>query len=590
MKKAILLATGLLFTATAVFAAPFAPTLLKLSAPSQVLYQFDNSTLSIPVTVAGKPATTLFCVYTSGKTAAISAVQNGYLGWHYVNKVDTSLFISQAVELPVGSNAIQWNGKDDDGKTVPAGEYTYYLWAYDSISPKVPVNQTIIAKAGSGGKQAHIQEFDSSGKALANPIWLGENGANKWVIGYDPADSGLVETTTFALPAGYAMGKAIALEPDNYSKVFIRIGNTSDPVQGIAKYDWVPNGQSTLDTEWAENGILSWSGSGGGSIQAGPDIVGDFLYSANNNYYDVTAGGETLYEVNWADGTMNREIDLTAWWTDVNDLAGGGQLNGGPNGVIARNGYLFLNCHCSCIKQMVNPLAETDEDFVVWTNQNGDYVLDHNFEETSARPWVCNDYKVGPYTYHLAPDANLFSVCPAYDMGAVSFGLMGPDGDGIGYFPYSGDTAGWKWFDIFVDSGSAFDGIYTDNQQLSQDPFSGKADIPGIYFVAQDSFRGVISDQVGVKEAAPTAFAVAQNSPNPFNPTTTISFTLAKAGKTTVDVYNVAGQKIDTLVNSSLSAGSHSVTWNAAKFSAGVYFYTVKSGDFSKTLKMTLLK
>lgn len=106
MKKAILLATGLLFTATAVFAAPFAPTLLKLSAPSQVLYQFDNSTLSIPVTVAGKPATTLFCVYTSGKTAAISAVQNGYLGWHYVNKVDTSLFISQAVELPVGSNAI----------------------------------------------------------------------------------------------------------------------------------------------------------------------------------------------------------------------------------------------------------------------------------------------------------------------------------------------------------------------------------------------------------------------------------------------------------------------------------------------------
>jgi hypothetical protein len=43
-------------------------------------------------------------------------------------------------------------------------------------------------------------------------------------------------------------------------------------------------------------------------------------------------------------------------------------------------------------------------------------------------------------------------------------------------------------------------------------------------------------------------------------------------------------------VNANMNAGSHSVTWNASKFSAGVYFYTVKSGDFSKTIKMTLLK
>jgi hypothetical protein len=47
---------------------------------------------------------------------------------------------------------------------------------------------------------------------------------------------------------------------------------------------------------------------------------------------------------------------------------------------------------------------------------------------------------------------------------------------------------------------------------------------------------------------------------------------------------------VDTILNANLNAGSHSATWNASKFSAGVYFYTVKSGDFSKTLKMTLLK
>jgi flagellar hook assembly protein FlgD len=52
----------------------------------------------------------------------------------------------------------------------------------------------------------------------------------------------------------------------------------------------------------------------------------------------------------------------------------------------------------------------------------------------------------------------------------------------------------------------------------------------------------------------------------------------------------VAGQKVETIASGAMSAGSHSVTWNASKYSAGMYFYTVKSGEFSKTMKMTLLK
>jgi hypothetical protein len=55
-------------------------------------------------------------------------------------------------------------------------------------------------------------------------------------------------------------------------------------------------------------------------------------------------------------------------------------------------------------------------------------------------------------------------------------------------------------------------------------------------------------------------------------------------------VYNTAGQRVDTIVNANMSAGGHSATWNASRFAAGVYFYTVKTGDFSKTMKMTLLK
>ena len=100
---------------------------------------------------------------------------------------------------------------------------------------------------------------------------------------------------------------------------------------------------------------------------------------------------------------------------------------------------------------------------------------------------------------------------------------------------------------------------------------------------------GIISTEVSVDEDA-SAFAVAQNSPNPFNPTTTINFSIVEAGNVSIDVFNVAGQKVDTIANEFMSSGSQSVVWDASGFSAGIYFYTVKSGDITKTMKMTLLK
>ena len=116
-----------------------------------------------------------------------------------------------------------------------------------------------------------------------------------------------------------------------------------------------------------------------------------------------------------------------------------------------------------------------------------------------------------------------------------------------------------------------------------------KIDVPGLYYIAHDSIKGVITSQVSVDEA-PAAFSVAQNTPNPFNPTTTISFNIPEAGNVTVDIFNVAGQRVDTVASDFMSSGSHTVTWDASGFSAGVYFYSVKTSNFTKTMKMTLLK
>jgi len=213
----------------------------------------------------------------------------------------------------------------------------------------------------------------------------------------------------------------------------------------------------------------------------------------------------------------------------------------------------------------------------------GDYVNDKNWKETDKCPWDCMA-SGPPYKYSLDADSNQFMAVTQSGMGAVSFTLCGPDGRGIGFFAFVGETAESKTMCQFVDSGTAFDGIYCDNST------SAEADKKkGIWFVGHDSIKGVITNLVDVAET-PDAFAVQQNSPNPFNPSTTINFTTAQAGNVSVTIYNIAGQKIDTLHEGFLSAGSHMLTWDASNFSAGVYFYTVTTGDFSKTLKMTLLK
>jgi hypothetical protein len=88
----------------------------------------------------------------------------------------------------------------------------------------------------------------------------------------------------------------------------------------------------------------------------------------------------------------------------------------------------------------------------------------------------------------------------------------------------------------------------------------------------------------------PGQFSLAQNYPNPFNPTTTIQFNMPKAGNVEIKVFDILGREAATLVNEFKPVGVHSVNFNASNLSSGVYFYTMKSADFTVTKKMLLVK
>ena len=93
----------------------------------------------------------------------------------------------------------------------------------------------------------------------------------------------------------------------------------------------------------------------------------------------------------------------------------------------------------------------------------------------------------------------------------------------------------------------------------------------------------------------PEKFTLFQNFPNPFNLATNISFYLSEKSQVKLVIYNVLGERVRTLINGSLDAGSHSITWDGKNetgsvVASGIYFYKLNAGDQVMTKKMNLLK
>lgn len=89
--------------------------------------------------------------------------------------------------------------------------------------------------------------------------------------------------------------------------------------------------------------------------------------------------------------------------------------------------------------------------------------------------------------------------------------------------------------------------------------------------------------------SAPKSFGL-NNYPNPFNPSTTIEFTLAENSFVSLKIYNAMGQEVETLISQKMNAGPHHIQWNAGHLSSGVYYYQLSASGNSKTKKLLLIK
>ncbi|MCH9008002.1 T9SS type A sorting domain-containing protein [candidate division KSB1 bacterium] len=144
---------------------------------------------------------------------------------------------------------------------------------------------------------------------------------------------------------------------------------------------------------------------------------------------------------------------------------------------------------------------------------------------------------------------------------------------------------------VYLDTTTASDTLSTTFAQSASLSFS-------VFFVDTTSSEvsPTVTTSIEILFPAPTTFSLAQNFPNPFNPGTMIQYDLPEEARVTLKIYNMLGQEVKTLVDAVQPAQRHSARWDGTDNSglrvvaAGIYFYQIQAGSFSKTNKMILMR
>lgn len=154
---------------------------------------------------------------------------------------------------------------------------------------------------------------------------------------------------------------------------------------------------------------------------------------------------------------------------------------------------------------------------------------------------------------------------------------------------------------------SGYDGVYlSTNNGLNWVPKNDGFGLPHFvncllnangYLYAGTTYIGIwrrpLTEFIGIKKistSVPENFSLQQNYPNPFNPSTNIKFQIKKFSEVNISVYDITGQIVENIVNEKILPGIYEVKWNASSFSSGMYFCKLTASEYTKTIKMNLIK
>ena len=534
MKKGCIFFCSLMLIAVAAWADSFQPQVLTLKAPEEIAYAFDGSPLSIPLTVEGTPAAVWLIINTKGKADQIKNVRNGHLGWHYVNKIDTTVYVSGRYQASPGENTIVWDGLNMDGAPVAPDDYSYYFWGYDDMNPRQLASYHVRVGFDWESPFTHLYEVGENGLPLDNPLIMGAvnwstyfygqreksdyliHGTHfKWMLGNDPRDAGLLETTICSMyrdrHTEVSYGGPV-FDPNDFDTFYHCSTRIIDKQDTMLKWKFVPEGEAVLDNSWLGWDRLTWDDQGIAMREWSqkPSAFTD------RQYIYVVSPGLHQKDIEWNrlrcvsfDGKVIFDKQMHDWYMPNDQgetfLDTKPYINASFNHLYSRgnNRWLLLS-HISCMHQMIdttrlleNPEDETD--MVVFENGNGDYWMDSGFKPGFTPAWICL-HDIERETLRrdsIAIDANGFNVIGTSFMGVISFGVSTQDGTAIDYMSFADDIVGnnlnIKGGGTLCDSGSNFDGLYFGGALKENTRSYTEQDISSTWFVAFDSVKGVIT-------------------------------------------------------------------------------------------------
>ena len=240
------------------------------------------------------------------------------------------------------------------------------------------------------------------------------------------------------------------------------------------------------------------------------------------------------------------------------------------------------------------------------------YVADHDcvlrmFDISDpARPIHLGNYQGEGYARRGTALVGDYAFVPAWNNGLKIIDIHDPENpELVGTFNTSGPCldiyaknlayisnhdVGIQVLDISVPSDPVFIGAYNTPGHSRGITVEGEyifvADLTSLQILR----LGPMSDTFDPTEEPPRNHTVFQNYPNPFNASTTIRYALPEESEVTIEIYDILGRKIETLVSNEQPAGSHTVVWETKDVSSGVYFYRIEAGEYSQTQKCVLLK
>ncbi|MCP4583396.1 MAG: T9SS type A sorting domain-containing protein [candidate division Zixibacteria bacterium] len=133
-------------------------------------------------------------------------------------------------------------------------------------------------------------------------------------------------------------------------------------------------------------------------------------------------------------------------------------------------------------------------------------------------------------------------------------------------------------YDVYFSHPDHYDSVVTDVEVFLDD------------YTVLDMELDIIVGINDISLAMPTVFSIGQNYPNPFNAKTSIEYSIPENAAVTIDVYDLHGRHVTTLVNGFQTAGYHTVSWNAGNMTSGIYFYKIQVNDYIEQKSMLLLK